>query len=236
MAGYERFYKEVSLVEEEGNYFILLDGKNAKSRLGNPLAVQSKELASRLASEWEQQEERIDFMLMPMTRLQMGVMDMEVSVRQEWIDEVVSYLASDLLCYRAEGPDALIKAQKESWDPFLSHVENKLGLKLSVTSGILNVEQPATSLERAHTILNEVENTELFCVRRITDLTGSAVLAFSILARWEKSGEVIQAAHLDETWQSEQWGYDKEAQERQLSIATDISDAISFFILSGNRA
>ncbi len=226
----DRFYKTVSIDENDGVFSVLLDGRSAKSRQGKILAVKNSRLAACLMEEWDEQETKVDFSSMPMTRYQMAVMDMESSHRIQWIDEVLSYLRNDLLCYRAESPAALSQLQEKVWNPILDYVKDEYDLELVSTYGIINVEQSAGTLEKAKRILLECGDAQLLSIRRVMELTGSSILGLAVYAGLYDAAKIVEAAHLDELWQAEQWGFDKEAAERREGIVTEIEEAIRYLV------
>ena len=59
--------------------------------------------------------------------------------------DIVNYLGSDLVCYRAADPSELVRRQAEAWDPVLDWCQTALGIKLTVTTGIVPVAQPAAA-------------------------------------------------------------------------------------------
>ena len=63
------------------------------------------------------------------------------------VDMLAEYGASDLLCYRAEGPEGLVAKQAEAWDPPLAWARDSLDAQLIVTTGITPVVQPAPALQ-----------------------------------------------------------------------------------------
>ena len=64
------------------------------------------------------------------------------------VEVVAAYGGSDLLCYRAVGPEALIARQAAGWDPVLAWAEQALGVRLAVTAGVMHVAQEAEALAR----------------------------------------------------------------------------------------
>src|SRR5947199_78243 len=57
-------------------------------------------------------------------------------------DDIVKYAASDLVCYRAPQPEALVRRQAELWDPILAWSRDELGASFVVADGIMPVAQP----------------------------------------------------------------------------------------------
>ena len=70
----------------------------------------TRPFAEEVAREWADQGELLDPNTMPATRLANAAIDKVRAQRAEVVDMLASYGASDLLCYRAEGPERLIAA------------------------------------------------------------------------------------------------------------------------------
>ncbi len=224
----EKFYQEAHLERREGCYFLLLDGRGAKSKGGKNFTINHEHLAQVICKEWNDQTDAIDFTTMPMTRYQMTCLDVNEELRKQWMSEIVRYGKSDLLSYRAESPVALVKLQAEIWDPFLQFLEAQTQIKLAVTSGIIAVEQSQTVEERFIENLAKRSDQEILAIRRLTELTGSAALALCACYGMNDVSLIAKATFLDETYQAEQWGVDQEEAERRELIVHDITEALAF--------
>jgi len=63
--------------------------------------------------------EMIDPALMPWTRIVNSAIDGVAYRLAATADEITKYAGSDLVCYRAGEPEALVRAQAAAWDPVL---------------------------------------------------------------------------------------------------------------------
>ncbi|MCP6769967.1 hypothetical protein NL529_34475, partial [Klebsiella pneumoniae] len=63
------------------------------------------------------------------------------------MQDILNYAASDLLCYRAEAPAALVTEQARLWDPILDWVRAEYDAPFNVGTGVKHLEQPAASLD-----------------------------------------------------------------------------------------
>ncbi|MEO1151314.1 MAG: ATP12 family protein [Pseudomonadota bacterium] len=224
----KRFYDAVSLGMADGQFSVLLDGRGAKTPARNPLTAPSKTLAEVIVSEWSAQGPHIVFRSMPMTGYQMTVLDASPAEHQAWRAEINRFLASDLLCYRAEGPVALVERQATCWDTHLAILAARFDIALKATAGVIYVDQDPAVLARAATLIAGLERADLLVARRLTELTGSAALGLLGAHGAASDGAIIEAAQLDEVFQAEKWGQDSEAIERRQQIAREISDAVRF--------
>src|SRR5579863_7662493 len=109
----KRFYRTAEVREAAGGgHALALDGRSARTPGRRPLAAKSRPLMLEVAAEWERQRETIDPTDMPMTRLLNAAVDGVAMSMAETRAEILKYAGSDLLCYRAEEPEALAERQR----------------------------------------------------------------------------------------------------------------------------
>ncbi|MEA2936046.1 MAG: hypothetical protein QOD74_2692 [Variibacter sp.] len=219
----KRFYQRAS-VGEGAPYRVLLDGRAVKTPAGGVLAAPSRALALAIAAEWDAQGERIDPATMPLTRLANTIIDGVVPDPGPVADEVVKYLGSDLVCYRADTPEGLVRLQGRSWDPILMWAREELGARLVLTEGVVFVEQPEHAVTAARKAIPS-ETWRLGAVNLITTLTGSALLALAVAAKRLSVDEAWTAAHVDEDWNMDFWGRDELAMQRRATRFVDMQAA-----------
>jgi len=108
----KRFYERAEIEDEaDGAASLRLDGKLVRTPGKAELVLPTKALAEAVADEWRRQGERIDPATMPLTRLANSVID-GVKGREDAVkDDILGYARSDLVCYRAEGPEKLAALQ-----------------------------------------------------------------------------------------------------------------------------
>ena len=107
----KRFYKEVSVAAGEGGFAVHLDGKAVKTP-GKALLVLPTERAARLvADEFAAQGETLDLGSMPAYRLVNTAIDGVASDPQAVLEDILRFSSSDLLCYRADAPETLVRGR-----------------------------------------------------------------------------------------------------------------------------
>jgi chaperone required for assembly of F1-ATPase len=235
----KRFYKVVTVAqpgastEAEGRRPILLDGKPVRTPGKAVLAAPTKALAEAIAAEWAGQGDRIDPATMPLTRLTNSAID-GVSGREAQVRaEVVQYAANDLLCYRADTPQELVRRQAELWDPILTWSREALGAAFVVARGIMPVVQPEEATAALARTLADHDAFALAALHVMTTLMGSALLALAH-ARGRLTAEAAwEAAHVDEDWQISQWGVDAEAAARRARRLAEMQAASRLLALLG---
>jgi chaperone required for assembly of F1-ATPase len=192
------------------------------------LALPTRGLAEAVAEEWRAQGERIDPLTMPLTKLANSAIDGVKGREQAVIDDIVKYAGSDLLCYRAEGPAALVASQSKHWNTVIAWAKATLDAPLALAEGVVHVAQPKASLDRLRRELEGLDPFSLAALHVMTSLTGSALLALAVLRGRLTPEEAWQAAHVDEDFQISQWGEDAEAVKRRANRRRDFDAAARF--------
>jgi chaperone required for assembly of F1-ATPase len=221
----KRFYKAAEVAEENQQFLIQLDGRAVRTPAKQALALPSRAVAEALAAEWAAQGERIDPTTMPMTRLVNVAIDGVSGERNAVADEVVKYAGSDLLCYRAEGPEGLVLSQTLQWDPVLAWARDELDLHFVLVQGISFADQPEATLARVREIVTPLDPLRLTALHTIMTLTGSALLAIAVLKGKLDTDAAWAAAHVDEDWNMQLWGRDEEAMIRRATRFKEMAAA-----------
>ena len=213
----KRFYRAVEVSEVEGGrHALTLDGRGARTPARNALSATSRALMLKVAAEWERQRETIDPADMPLTRLLNAAIDGVARTMAETRAEILRYAGADLLCYRAEAPEALAERQAEAFDPTLAWAAETLSAALKVAVGVVHVQQPPQSIEAlAHALEAFDDPASLAGLSAMTNLTGSALLALATAHGFLAAEEAWRAALVDEDFQNEFWGVDEEARVRR---------------------
>jgi len=155
------------------------------------------------------QQETIDPLTMPLTRLANSVIDAVVDRVEAVIDDVAKYFGSDLLFYRAGHPEALVAREAAHWDPIVFWAADALGAHFILAEGIVHVRQPDSAIAAARAAL-PTNAWSIAALHVVTTLTGSALLALALMRGVIDQDQAWAAAHVDEDWNIEQWGRDEE--------------------------
>ena len=190
-----------------------------------------------MAAEWDSQGDEIDAASMPLLSLAVTVLDRVTPLRAPIIDELVAYGGNDLLCYRDAADPDLGTRQARGWTRWIDWARATLGAELVVAAGVMPVSQPADSLAALGRAVAVHDDWELGMLYRATTLGGSLVLGLAMLRDEMDSGTLYEAAFLDELWQAEKWGRDREAEDRRAGIRAELDHAHRFLGLlrSGGR-
>lgn len=224
----KRFYKDVSVNQDDGGYHVALDGRIVKTPGKETLSMPTEALANAVAAEWQAQEEVINAENMPQTRLSNTVQDRVAPRFDSVASDIAAFGGTDLLCYRAVDQDELEAKQAAVWNPYLEWAENTLKAPLTVTSGIMPVAQSEVSLARLAGEVRAFNAYELTALHEFTNGFGSLVLALAFMKGFSDFDACWQASILDQTHQEELWGVDYEAEDQRVLLLRDLKAARDF--------
>jgi chaperone required for assembly of F1-ATPase len=227
-----RFYKTATAAPADGRWGVQLDGKPLRSPAKRPFVLPTEALAAAIADEWQAQGEKIDPYSMPLMQFAATALDRAADDRDALIEDVAGYGSSDLVCYRAAEPPALVRRQEELWQPLISWVAERYDIALNVTAGIVAVEQPSHTLATFRRVLGACDLFALTAMAAATGSAGSLVIALALAEGRLSADEAADAALLEELFQAEKWGSDPEAEQRRTSIRADLAAAKRFHLLS----
>jgi chaperone required for assembly of F1-ATPase len=227
----KRFYKTVSGASDADGWRIFLDGKPIRTPGKAELRVPTGPLAEALAFEWDAQTETIDPKSMPLNRFANTVIDGVAHARTAVVDEIAAYGETDLICYRAVEPMALVLRQQEIWNPFIVWAQQSLGAQLDVADGIVHLSQSRDALLALKDAIDAASNWQLAPLHTIVSITGSLVIGLALLSGRITAEAAWYAGLLDELFQAELWGEDDAAAAVRAARLADIQDAARFLAL-----
>ncbi|MDA9979860.1 ATPase [Yoonia sp.] len=228
----KRFWKTATASPVEGGFAVLLDARPVRTPAKALLQVPTLAMAEAIASEWDAQEKLVDPRTMPVTRGANAAIDKVRTQRHEVIALLAEYGDSDLLCYRAAGPEALIARQAAGWDPVLDWAAKTLNARLFVGEGVMHVPQTALALENLEAELALFDEFAIAAAHDLISISGSLVLALAVTKSALSPDEAWLLSRIDEHWQVEQWGADDEATAHELVKKQAFFDAAAFYTLS----
>lgn len=216
MSGWKakRFWKEATVHEDAAGFGVKLDGRAVKTPAKTALNVPSRAMAEAIAAEWDAQEGKVDPFTMPVTRSANAAIDKVRTQAAEVAELIAAYGETDLLCYRAETPEALVARQAAAWNPWLDWAETRFGARLDATRGVIPVAQPEPALQALAARVALCDEWELAALHDLVSITGSLVLGLAVAEGALSAAEAWEISRIDEHWQIEQWGEDEEASEQ----------------------
>ncbi|WP_347310958.1 ATP12 family chaperone protein [Defluviimonas sp. SAOS-178_SWC] len=232
----KRFWKDVRTEAVEGGYAVYLDARPIRSPAKRPLVLPTVAMAEAVAAEWAAVDKVVDPGVMPVTRSANAAIDKVAVQFGEVAALIAAYGGSDLLCYRAEGPEELVRAQAEAWDPLLDWASDTYGAPLVTTVGVIPVAQSPESLTRLSAPLFSASAFELTALHDLVSLTGSLVLGLAATCDAFEPETIWRLSRIDEDWQAAQWGEDEEAAHAAARKHDAFLHARHFWEISALRA
>ena len=224
----KRFYKTTGVDAAEGGFRVLLDGRPMKTPAKRTLILPVEGLAVAVAEEWDAQGEDIQPSVMPITRLSTTANDRMPALRAAAIDEVAQYAETDLVCYRAAHPPALVREQHDAWQPALDWMAKRYDIAFEVTEALLPVSQPTATLTRVRSAAEAIEDWPLVGVHGATTSLGSVVLALALWHGELDADSAVEASLVDALFEIKQWGQERDATQRHEVLRRDVRGAARF--------
>jgi chaperone required for assembly of F1-ATPase len=234
----KRFWDHATVVAEASGFTVALDGKPLRVPEGGVLSLPKAALAEAVAAEWQAaggaRGGEMSTADVPLTRLAGTAQERIAYNRDAVVQELARYGGSDLLCYRAPHPRPLVERQTELWQPWLDWSAQNLNAALLVTNSIAHVTQPGEALAALEAAVAALDPHQLAALGILVPSFGSLVLALAVAQHAMSSEAAFELATLDERFQAEQWGWDREAEDRLRRLAADVADAGRFLTLCGD--
>lgn len=233
MSGWKakRFWQAASVVPEGAGWGVRLDGRAVRTPAKAALVVPTEAMAQAIAAEWDAQAGEVAPATMPVTRAANSAVD-KVTPQFDGVAAMLAdYGGTDLLCYRAEGPEPLVARQAAAWDPLLDWAAREFGAPLTVGRGVVPVAQPAGSLERLAAAVRAHDAFRLTALHDLVAISGSLVIGLAVARGRLSAAEGWAASRIDETWQAELWGADAEAAEAETVKRAAMAEAARFLAL-----
>ncbi len=225
----KKFWKKVSIKRLSSNSFqIMLDDRILQTPLKRKLILPNLNLTKEIVKEWDQDSKNRIIESMIFYSLISTALDKIIDNRNLYINDILNYIDTDLVCYRAENPKELVELQKNKWDPIILFIEKYIGTKVQVFKGILPKKQHTTVYGKLNNLIKQFDIFEISALHRITNITGSVFLSLCVLKKKISNKEAFELSFLDELWQSENWGFDEETSQKRKDISMELNRSIFF--------
>lgn len=227
----KRFWNKAEAVAAGGGWGVELDGKPLRTPAKLALVIPTGALGLAVAEEWNAAPVTFNPQAMVLTGLANAAIDRIAPDPAAFAAELAHYGENDLLCYRADGPEALVSAQNQSWDSLLAWGRRRFDVDFTVTRGILPVDQPNATILRLAREVAALDPFRLAGLSPLVTIGGSLLAALAMLERAVTPGSAWESVTVDERWQLAHWGSDSEAEQRLASRKRDFLSAARFLAL-----
>jgi len=232
----KRFYKKAEAAAGAAGWRILLDGRPVRTPGRAELSVPHEALGREIAGEWERQGDEIDPRGMVLTGLANAAIDRVAPDRDAFARSLARYGETDLLCYRADGPETLMARQAAAWDPLLAWARGRFDIDFEIVSGVMHRPQPQGTVDQLARAVGSRDAWMLAALSPLVTVSGSLVIALALAEHAADLETAWAAATLDEAWQIEQWGEDAEAAAMLAARRRDFEAGYHFLSLLGEAA
>ena len=224
-----KFWKTVKVKKKSSNsYEIFLDENVLKTPMKKKLTIQNSKIAEEIYKEWNQDKNIVDTDSMIFYGIISTSIDKISNNRTLYVNEILNFIDTDLICYRAEEPNDLVQWQSKNWDPILLKVEKYINNKIDVFKGIMPLKQNKGIKFKITKFLTKFSDLEIIALHKITNITGSIFLSLCILNNDIIKEKVFELSHLDELWQAENWGYEEEASNNRKKVNFELNRTMYF--------
>jgi chaperone required for assembly of F1-ATPase len=236
----KRFWDIAAVQWTDKGHSILLDGRPMLLPSRAALVVGPARLARAIAEEWQvaggAKGGEMSFKDTPLTRLAGTALERVAPDPLVTIDAIARYGETDLLCYRAESPETLVRRQHEQWQPWLDWAALAYDAPLRVATGVAYIKQHRDSIAALRRAVAALDVDALAGLGIAVPALGSLVLGLALSAGEIDANTAFTLGALDELFQAEQWGEDHEAVDRRAGMLADIVLAARYIDLTrGDR-
>ena len=239
----KRFYKLVSKSKTDNGWSVDLDGRTVKTPMKAELTIPTEALADAIMAEWSAQEDVIDPETMPLTQLLSTQIDRIQNQREALRGEVLKFLDTDLICYRApdheDEPETVreqAKRQAEIWDEWTAWFADKFNAELQTTIHIAALRQHEDAHKATADFVDALDDAHFTVLQMTVPLAGSIVLAMAFVDGALSAEKLLAAARVeenlkDEIYNAEFYGRDPMQKEKDAAILRDLNAAEKYLKL-----
>ena len=225
----KKFWETIEIKKVSSKeFYILLDNKKLKTPLKKELTLSSHLMAKEVLKEWDQRSDIINTDDFVFYGLLSTAIDRVREEKKSYINDIINFIDTDLICYRADNPTDLVSHQNKHWDPIILLIEKYINTKVSVFKGVMPSHQNSKVHHNVKNLVVELSDIQISVLHRITNLIGSVFLALCILKKDLSNKQAFELSFLDELWQAENWGYEEDASVKRKKIRTELNRLILF--------
>jgi chaperone required for assembly of F1-ATPase len=233
-ASMKRFWSVAHVVPVDGQYAVQLDGKPMRLPGGPTLVLPQAALAEAIAEEWQDAPAQMRPEDVPLTRIAGTAQERVAKDPGASVAALAAYGETDLLCYRAGEPEALVIRQHHAWQPWLDWAAAAYGARLRWTQGVMPLAQDEAAIAALRDAVARYDAFALAGLGIVVPALGSLVLGIAVAAGRLDVAAAHRLSILDELFEEERWGLDADAAARRAHVARDMKDAARFMALAAS--
>ncbi|MEI7670121.1 MAG: ATP12 family protein [Pseudomonadota bacterium] len=197
--------------------------KIAKTPLGREIILPNAALTAAILAENDK--------IKPLTSIASIAIDIAREKREELINDILSYIDTDMICYRSDSNYELLNRQETLLNPIVNWAEEKFATKIKLTRGIMPVAQ---SKEVHLVIRNIIENYNEWQLAAFVTLAKpfcSLILALCVMENKISAEKAFSLSQIEENFSSEKWGEDIERTKTINNLRLEVLAAERFLEL-----
>ena len=225
----KKFWKKIEIRQSSSKKFhLLLDNKKLTTPMKKELVLPSEILVNEVLREWDQNSDNINIDDLVFYGVLSTAIDKVNLEKEAYVNDIIDFIDTDLICYRAESPNDLIALQNKSWNPILLLIQKYIDVKIKVFKGVM----PSNQDQKVHTeikkLISNLNDVQISVLHRITNLIGSIFLSLCILKKDLLKEDAFECSFLDELWQAKNWGHEEDASIKRNKIRIELNRLIHF--------
>ena len=225
----KKFWKKIEIRQSSSKKFhLLLDNKKLTTPMKKELVLPSEILVNEVLREWDQNSDNINIDDLVFYGVLSTAIDKVNLKKDAYVNDIIDFIDTDLICYRAESPNDLIALQNKIWNPILLLIEKYIDVKIKVFKGVM----PSNQDQKVHTeikkLMSNLSDVQISVLHRITNLIGSIFLSLCILKKDLLKEDAFECSFLDELWQAQNWGHEEDALIKRNKIRLELNRLIHF--------
>ena len=225
----KKFWKTIEIKKVSSKeFYILLDNKKLKTPLKNELILSNHLMTKEVLKEWDQPSDIINADDLVFYGLLSTAIDRVCEEKNSYINDIINFIDTDLICYRADSPTDLVSFQNKYWNPIILLIEKYIDTKVTVFKGVMPSQQNLKVHHEIKKLVDELSDIQISVLHRITNIVGSVFLSLCILKKDLTKKQAYEFAFLDELWQAKNWGYEEEASIKRNKIRIELNRLIHF--------
>ena len=118
--------------------------------------------------------------------------------------------------------ETFLNRQEKIWQPIINWAKEELNVSFRVTDGISPITQSQETLCAMEDILATLTDLEITAVSSVVTATGSLIVGLALEADVISPDTAADISILDEVYQMERWGKDKNLSDRHDQIRKEI--------------
>lgn len=193
---------------------------------GNEFNLPSQALAEAIALELQAKRDNPKKQIpIPLTAIASMAIDLQTEM---FTEQLLAYADTDVLFYRVENTSLLREQQEALFSPILAWARDRYGLEFTLVEGIMPVAQPEENKPILKAALEQYDQWKLAALFMAAKQSGSLILALTLVEGKISAEEMFALSHLEEEYESKQWGRDEEKEARLVSIKNELRQVEKF--------